>query len=119
MLTLIICEYIFLKLLDFSRTKMSMTDNYSHKEEKADPSAIKKKSGMENEEEKREPANSSLDQLETEISKLSIKVMVEQFCMVDAYTFFFLVNYKESQAFREEDRFRYEDIAVVFGLNGK
>ncbi len=25
----------------------------------------------------------------------------------------------KSQAFREEDRFRYEDIAVVFGLNGK
>ncbi len=71
---------------------MSMTDNYSHKEEKADHSAIKKQSGMENEVEKRDPGNSSLDQIETGISKLSIKVMVEQLCMV---YIFFLVNYME------------------------
>lgn len=56
---------------------MSTTDNHSHKEEKADRSAIKKQSGMENEEETRDPGNSSPDQLGIDLSKLSIKVMVE------------------------------------------
>lgn len=44
---------------------MSTTEIYSHKAEKADHSAIKKPSGMENEEEKREPGTFRPDQLGT------------------------------------------------------
>ncbi len=68
---------------------MSTTDNHSHKEEKADRSAIKKQSGMENEEEKREPGNSSPDQLGIDLSKLSIKVMVEQCILYGRCLYFF------------------------------
>ncbi len=70
---------------------MSTSDNHSHKEEKRGPSSIKQ-SVMENEEEKREPGTSSIDQLVTEISELSIEVTVEQFIL---YIYFFLVNYIE------------------------
>ncbi len=69
---------------EFSQTKMSTSDNHSHKEEKRGPSSIKR-SVMENEEEKRAPGTSSIDQLATEISELSIKVTVEQFIL---YIFF-------------------------------
>ncbi len=75
----------------FSQTTMSTSDNHSHKEEKRGPSSIKR-SVMENEEEKREPGTSSIDQLATEISELSIKVMLEQIIL---YIFLFLVNYIE------------------------
>ncbi|XP_043092534.1 trichohyalin-like [Puntigrus tetrazona] len=114
-----------------------MTDNHSHKEEKADRSAINKLSGMKNEVEKSNPGNSSLDQLEIEIGKLSIKdssdrkdirvkflinvpvgVTSEMSTKAESHCQKFL-DLLKSQAFREEDGFRYEDIAVVFGLNGK
>ncbi|XP_059366470.1 uncharacterized protein LOC132105406 [Carassius carassius] len=116
---------------------MSTSDNHLHKEEKAESSAIKKQSGIENEEEENEPGNYSLDQLETEISKLSIKdspdrkeikvkflinvvvgVTREMSTNAESHCQKFL-DLLKSQAFKKEDRFRYEDIAVVFGLNGK
>lgn len=78
---------------------MSTTDNYSHKEEKADHSAIKKPSGMENEEEKREPGTFRPDQLGFELSKRCIKVTVEQCILYGrCLYFFFLVNSLKNSA---------------------
>lgn len=96
---------------------------------------IKKQSRMDNEEKKNE--NLSLDQLGTKFSKISIKDSSDR----KDIRVKFLINVPvgvtrkmsknpkshcgmfldllKTQAFREEDRFRYEDIAVIFGLNGK
>ncbi|KAF4114484.1 hypothetical protein G5714_004707 [Onychostoma macrolepis] len=114
---------------------MSTSDIHSHKEEKRGPSAIKQ-SVMENEEEKREPGNSSIDELATKISELNIKrtsdrketevkflinvpmeVTPEMSTSSESHCqkFLDLLNHK---AFRKEDELRYKDIAVIFGLNG-
>jgi len=65
-------------ILTFSQTKMSTSDNNSHKEkeEKTDPSAMKKQPEME----ERESGNSELEQLEDSLINLSIQVTEERLC---------------------------------------
>ncbi|XDV25323.1 hypothetical protein PO909_029254 [Leuciscus waleckii] len=119
---------------------MSTSDNNSHKEEKTDRSAMKKQSEKENEEEERESGNSGPDQLDDLLGNLSIQestvpsdrkdirvqflinvpmgVTPEMSTNPQSYCQKFL-DLLKSTAFREEDEFRLEDIAVVFCLNGK
>ncbi|KAI7810302.1 uncharacterized protein LOC130554194 [Triplophysa rosa] len=117
------------------KTKMSTSDHQSHKEEK-DPSAMNKQS--ENEGEKK-AGHSSTDQITDGVTKLSIeeptapsdrdKIRVKFLINVPVGVTPEMSGRPESHcqtfldllrrtAFKPEDERRYEDIAVVFGLNG-
>ncbi|XP_056599902.1 uncharacterized protein LOC130418007 isoform X2 [Triplophysa dalaica] len=121
----------------FSQTKVFTSDNHSHKEKKTDPSAMKKQSKNEG---GKKTEHSSSDQLAAGVDKLSIevptstsdrdKIKVKILINVPVGVTPEMSERPESHcqtfldllrrtAFKPEDEFRYNDIAVVFGINGK
>ncbi|KAI2665277.1 Syndetin [Labeo rohita] len=100
-------------------TNMAISDNQLLEEENTYYSAMMKQFEMENEEENRDPKNDPLDQTCSRFQKLSIKDSLRSAEPCDEDLQNLDRNSTRSTAFMKKDEFRYEDIAVVFGLNGK